>query len=120
MGYASDESGRPEFYVTSFPGPGGKWQVSTSGSNVGGWLGDGKELWYVDLEGKFFAVPVVTSGGGLEVGTRRPLFSGQALPVDTFQFTHDGKRLLGAARRASTTGPVLTLVTQWNSEMGGR
>ncbi len=120
MGYSSDESGRVEFYVTSFPGPGGKWQISTSGSRDGGWLGDGKEVWYVDLEGKFFAVPVATSGGGLEVGTRRPLFSGQALPVDNLDFTHDGKRLLGATRRASTTGPVLTLVTQWPSELSGR
>jgi Tol biopolymer transport system component len=118
MGYGSDESGRGELYVTSFPGPGGKWQVSTNGATSGGWLGAGKEVWYVDLEGKFFAVPIATSGGGLEVGTRRPLFGGQALPVDSFEFTHDGKRLLGAARRASTTGPVLTLVTQWASELG--
>ena len=63
-----------------------------------------------------FAVPIATSGGSLEVGTRRPLFGGQALPVESFDFTHDGKRLLGAARRASTTGPVLTVVTQWTSE----
>ena len=120
MGYVSDESGRSEFYVTSFPGPGGKWQISTSGANVGAWLGDGNEVSYVDLEGKIFAVPVTTSGGGLEVGTRRPLFSGQAMPIDVGDFTHDGKRLLGAARRASTTGPVLTVVTQWASELSGR
>jgi hypothetical protein len=120
LGYSSDESGRTEFYVTSFPGPGGKWQISTGGANAGGWLGDGKEVWYTDLDGRFFAVPVGTSAGGLEVGTRRPLFSGQVLPVDTFVFAHDGKRFLGAARRASTTGPVLTIVTQWASELSGR
>jgi hypothetical protein len=118
MGYSSDESSRSEYYVTSFPGPGGKWQVSTNGASRGGWLGGGKEVWYLDLEGKFFAVPIGTSGGGIEVGTRRPLFGGQALPFDTFEFMHDGKRLLGAARRPSTTGPVLTLVTQWASELG--
>jgi len=118
MGYSSDESGRVEYYVTSFPGPGGKWQVSTNGASRGGWLGGGAGAWYVDLEGKFFAVPISTSGGGIEVGTRRPLFGGQALPVDTFEFTHDGKQLLGAARRPSTTGPVLTLVTQWPSALG--
>ena len=120
MGYASDESGRSEFYVTSYPGPGGKWQISTSGAIVGTWLGDGKEVCYRDLDGKVFAVPVTTSGGGLEVGPRRPLFSGQTLPIDSGDFTHDGKRLLGAARRASTTGPVLTVVTQWASELSGR
>ena len=28
LAYLSDESGRPEVYVTAFPGPGGKWPVS--------------------------------------------------------------------------------------------
>ena len=31
--YASDESGRPEIYVQPFPGPGGKWQISTDGGS---------------------------------------------------------------------------------------
>jgi Tol biopolymer transport system component len=120
MSYASDESGRSEFFVTAFPGPAGKWQVSTGGARVGGWLGEGKEFWYLDNEGKAFAVPILTSGGGVEIGSKRPLFSGQALPVDSGDFTHDGKRFLGTARRPSSTGPVLTLVTQWASELGER
>jgi eukaryotic-like serine/threonine-protein kinase len=123
MAYGSDESGRKECYVTSYPNPGGKWQVSMGGIGGGGgcgWLGDGKQIWYVDLEGKAFAVPIAVSGEGFEVGTRRPLFGGQVLPIDLADFTHDGKRILGTARRASTTGPVLTLVTQWTSELQQR
>jgi eukaryotic-like serine/threonine-protein kinase len=32
LAYASDESGRFEIYVQPFPGPGGKWQISTDGA----------------------------------------------------------------------------------------
>ena len=31
IAYQSNESGQSEIYVQPFPGPGGKWQVSTSG-----------------------------------------------------------------------------------------
>src|SRR5262249_62361568 len=31
IAYVSDESGNNQIYIAPFPGPGGKWQVSTSG-----------------------------------------------------------------------------------------
>ena len=34
LAYASGESGRAEVYVRPFPGPGGKWQISTGGGNA--------------------------------------------------------------------------------------
>jgi serine/threonine protein kinase len=46
LAYASDESGRFEVYVTAFPGPGGKWQVSSGGGFSLGWSEDGKQLYY--------------------------------------------------------------------------
>jgi len=115
--YLSDESGQGELYVTSYPVRGGKWQISTNGAVAGGWYGGDDEIWYTDRDGKFFAVPVTKSGGGIEVGKARPLFGGQSMPVDVATFTRDGKRLLGAARRASSTGPVLTLVTNFAAEL---
>ncbi len=47
LAYTSDESGRFEVYVTAFPGPGGKWQVSNGGGSSSSWSGDGKQLYYV-------------------------------------------------------------------------
>ncbi|MGH9367650.1 MAG: protein kinase domain-containing protein, partial [Thermoanaerobaculia bacterium] len=44
LAYSSDESGRLEVYVRAFPGPGGKWQVSTAGGGNPVWSRDGKEL----------------------------------------------------------------------------
>jgi eukaryotic-like serine/threonine-protein kinase len=46
LAYTSDESGRPEVYVTAFPGPGGKWQVSNGGGGSASWSTDGKQLYY--------------------------------------------------------------------------
>ena len=44
LAYLSNESGRNEIYVQSFPGPGGKWQISTAGGADPHWRADGKEI----------------------------------------------------------------------------
>jgi eukaryotic-like serine/threonine-protein kinase len=46
LAYTSDESGRSEVYVTAFPDPGGKWQVSNGGGGFASWSADGKQLYY--------------------------------------------------------------------------
>ena len=50
LAYESTESGREEVYVRSFPGPGGKWQISTSGGRAPRWSKDGRHLFFGDLE----------------------------------------------------------------------
>ena len=50
MLYVSDESGRPEAYVQSFPTPGHKYQVTTGGCLYGLWRPDGKEIVLVGLD----------------------------------------------------------------------
>jgi Tol biopolymer transport system component len=57
LAYQSDESGRYEVYVTAFPGPGGKWQVSNGGGGSPSWSADGKQLYYT-VGDKLMAVPI--------------------------------------------------------------
>lgn len=57
LAYISDESGRYEVYVTAFPGPGGKWQVSNGGGVNPSWSDDGRHLYYTAGD-KLMAVPV--------------------------------------------------------------
>ena len=62
LAYESDESGVNEIYVQAFPGPGGKWQVSTGEAEMPTWSADGRELFYVSDDGHLMAVPVETEG----------------------------------------------------------
>src|SRR5262249_30770374 len=75
MAYDSDESGRSEIYVVPFPGPGGKWQVSTNGGYRTWWIGHGEttELLYLDGQSLLTSVPLRAQGGTLTVGTAQVL-----------------------------------------------
>ena len=55
LAYWSDESGQPEVYVLPFPGPGGKYQVSTGGGGNPNWSRTGR--FYGTLGGKIMVVP---------------------------------------------------------------
>jgi dipeptidyl aminopeptidase/acylaminoacyl peptidase len=57
LAYISDESGRYEVYVTAFPGPGGKWQISNGGGSSPSWSADGKQLYYENGD-KLMLVPI--------------------------------------------------------------
>jgi Tol biopolymer transport system component len=57
LAYQSDESGRYEVYVTAFPGPGGKFQVSNGGGNAASWSADGKQIYYT-VGDKLLSVPI--------------------------------------------------------------
>ncbi len=57
LAYTSDESGRFEVYVTAFPGPGGKWQVSNGGGGSPHWTADGKQIYYAVAD-KVMVVPI--------------------------------------------------------------
>src|SRR3989304_5530797 len=46
LAYTSEESGRREIYVQPYPGPGGKWQISTDGGQEPVWNPKGGELFY--------------------------------------------------------------------------
>jgi Tol biopolymer transport system component len=61
LAYASNESGSFEVYVRPFPGPGGKWQISTGGSYPK-WSRNGKELFYRTEDSKIMVVTYTASG----------------------------------------------------------
>ena len=68
VAYVSNESGREELYVVPFPGPGPKYQISSNGSQGGGFFKGGKEILYGTLENNVVAVEVKAGPAGLEVG----------------------------------------------------
>ena len=50
IAYLSNESGRNEVYVRPFPGPGGKWQVSTGAADDPTWSRKRPELFFATQE----------------------------------------------------------------------
>ncbi len=57
LAYSSDESGEFEVYITAYPKPGGKWQVSTDGGAMPRWMPDGRGIVYRD-ENKVLIAPM--------------------------------------------------------------
>jgi len=114
LAYTSDESGHPESYVVPFPGPGGKWQISSAGAVYSWWSGDGKEIYYLTPDLKLIAVEVNTKGTELAVGASHPLLGGKTGGENFIglDFSRDGKRILIAVPQEDTSAPI-TLVTNW-------
>jgi hypothetical protein len=54
-------------------GAGGKWLISENGGSSPMWRQDGKELYYIDLDGKLMAVSV-TAGSDFQAGVPKALF----------------------------------------------
>ncbi len=83
LAYQSDESGRNEVYVRSWPALGAKTQVSQSGGTEPAWSRDGRELFYRSGGGAEPELVAAAFEGGAElrVRSRTPLFS-----VATYEF----------------------------------
>jgi Tol biopolymer transport system component len=110
--YDSNESARAEVYVTAFPGGQGKRLVSTAGGTHARWSADGKELYYVSLDGTLTAVAVTEKGGQLELGTPQPLFHFAGFGYDV---APDGKKFLISVVNDANTKPI-TLLMNWTAE----
>ena len=74
VAYTSNESGRTEIYVQTFPDGAGRWQVSNSGGTDPSWRGDGKELFYRTPDQKLMAVEIRAAGGDFQAGIPQSLF----------------------------------------------
>jgi WD40 repeat protein len=117
VAYSSNESGANQVYVVPFPGPGGQWQISTTGGTNPRWR-DSKEIIYASLDGRLTAVAVNGAGQSFEVGASTPLFSVLSGGTRSFyDVATGGQRLLVNALRneGTTTLPPLTVVSNWQT-----
>ncbi len=74
IAFVSNESGRAEVFVQSFPEGRGRTQVSTTGGAQVRWSADGKEIFYVAADGRMTAVSVALGGATPDVKLPVPLF----------------------------------------------
>jgi Tol biopolymer transport system component/tRNA A-37 threonylcarbamoyl transferase component Bud32 len=120
LAYQSSESGRMEIYVQSFPGPGGKWQVSSTGGTEPHWRADGKELYYRSPDQRLMAVEA-TAGATFEAGVPKPLFTvrlDSSLARNRFVPSKDGQRFLLVATPERDAIAPTTVVLNWSEGLG--
>ncbi|HET6371755.1 MAG TPA: protein kinase [Candidatus Polarisedimenticolia bacterium] len=110
MAYSSDESGQRQVYVVPFPGPGGKWQVSTEGGIEPMWRHDGKEIIFANEGGDLLAAEVNGSGQTFVIGAAKKLFR-QPTVLDR-DVSPDGQRFLFLLGDEDS-GKSLDLVVNW-------
>ena len=97
IAYQSDETGRYEIYVESFPEGGERFQVSRAGGSNPSWRGDAQELYYVSASGEIVAVSMDLGAETRPVGEPQTLFRPK-LRRDLFAPHPDGSRFLAVLR----------------------
>jgi Tol biopolymer transport system component len=114
----TDESGRPEAYVTAYPGPGERIRVSTGGAQSPRWSCDGRELFYLTGDRRLMSVAVRTAPS-LELGRPLPLFDLKGKwSWSTFDVSPDGKRFLAIVPEVVADELPLSVVVNWTPEAG--
>ena len=121
VAYVSNESGQNEIYLTRFPEPGGKWQVSTAGGTRPRWDPAGGRLFYCSPT-DLMEVEIATTPS-LRLGAPRPVFNletarvvlGRTAGYDVFR---GGQRFIASYAGATGVKPQLTIVVveNWLSE----
>ncbi|MEE8367224.1 MAG: protein kinase [Thermoanaerobaculia bacterium] len=120
VAYSSNESGQFEVYVQEYPGPGGKWQISTAGGREPVWGPNGKELFYRSSQQSLMRVEV-DIGEVFEAGIPQPLFSLRLRPVTTrnhYLLSRDGERFLLLSTLSGDSTPPTTVVLNWSAGLG--
>ena len=114
VAYASSATGRYEVYVQPFPATGERWQVSNDGGRQPLWRKDGKELFFVSDDKKFYAVDI-TQSPTFDYSPPRFLFQ---MPAHVYNVRNsyipapDGKRFL-VNMTLDTAAPPIHVVRNW-------
>ena len=97
VAFNTEETGRSEVYVKSFPPTGEKWQLSNAGGMQPRWRADGRELYYLAPDGTMMAVEITSPPPALKASAPRALFKTRLSPQygqDQYAVTRDGQRFL--------------------------
>ena len=117
MTWVSDESGRPEVFLSDFPAAHQKWQVSSGSGTSPFWSPDGSKIFYDTQDG----LMAVTLGTGALPDPGKPTLlirrdsarSDLAGPI----VATDGKRFLALRYAETGTPEPLRLIRNWKKAL---
>jgi eukaryotic-like serine/threonine-protein kinase len=119
IAYTSNESGRTEIYVRPYPGPGGKWQISTEGGTEPLWNPRGRELFY--RNGRKMMAVDYTAQPSFSAGKPRMLFQGPYTitprSATDYDVSPDGQRFLMLKPAAEQAPGQINVVLNWPEEL---
>jgi serine/threonine-protein kinase len=116
VAFQSPISGRDEVYVTPWPGPGPRHQVSAGGGTEPVWSRDGRRLFY--REGRKMMAATLDLTGGARVTARTALFEGDFLSDpdrQQYDVAPDGRFVL---LRMTGEPTRISVVLNWQRELG--
>jgi Tol biopolymer transport system component/predicted Ser/Thr protein kinase len=127
VAYQSNETGRPEVYVCSYPPGRGKWQISDNLGSQPRWSHSGRELFYRTAEG-IMVVDVGEKGEGFQAGKPKLLFSGPflggiggvsvpGLSFPDYDVTADGSKFVMFSGGKNVESSTVDIVTGWFGEL---
>jgi Tol biopolymer transport system component len=122
VAYSSDETGRREVYVREFapehsPAAGsGKWLISTAGGDKPRWSHDGRELFYIGLDGHMTRVEV-KAGSSFEPGIPEPLFDVRTAGFESYDIAADGRFLVDTPLSPTSETSTITVVLNWQATL---
>jgi len=126
MAYLSDETGRFEVYVQSFPVPGRKVQVTTSGTAgarssqpVTWWRRDGRQLAVLNADSTRILGLDVEPGADFRIGSPKVLATVRPQMI-TLTWTADLQRALTIVPESGAAAWSLTFVRPWTAAIGRR
>ena len=124
LAYGSNESGGFEVYVRPFPGPGGKWQVSTGGGFNPTWSRNRKELFYRTLESTLMVATYAVEGDSFRAQKPQQwspgLVPARGVNNRAFDVHPDGQRvavLKAAEQQAEEKRDHVTLIQNFFDEL---
>ncbi len=122
LAYVSNESGRDEVYVQAFPGPGGKWQISSDGGSEPVWSRDSRELFF--RNGEKMMVVQTTTQPSFAASSPQVLFQGRFVPTRrgeaAYDVAADGQRFLMVRREAGEAPVQLNVILNFVDELKRR
>lgn len=116
VAYASNESGRQEVYVQPFPGPGGKWMISTEGGLSPRWARNGEIFFRND--DKMMSVSVETQPT-FKARAPRMLFRDKSyLAPGSYDVAPDGQHfLMIKEKEAPANSKEVSIILHWTDEL---
>jgi Tol biopolymer transport system component len=111
LAYHSDVSNRSEVYVTAFPGPGRRVQVSVEGGRAARWRSDGKELYFIAPDNTLMAAALRVTGSDFVAERPTPLFR---IPVNDLLSQYDisrDSRFIAVSQPGAEGSKSLVVVT---------